>query len=77
MKSELVLIYTAQGMLTANLIKSLLEAEGIDCLLAQEGVGAAYGLSVGVLGEVKMWVRETDAEEAKKLIEEMRDADET
>ncbi len=72
MSNDLVSVYVAQGQVEAQLIKSLLEAEGIPTMIAQEGAGTAYGLTVGILGIAEIFVREKDAEEAKKFIEEMR-----
>jgi len=69
MSNDLVSVYIAHGQVEAQLIKSLLEAEGIPTMIAQEGAGAAYGLTVGILGVAEIFVREKDAEEAKKLIE--------
>jgi len=74
--NDLVSIYIAHGQVEAQLIKSLLEAEGIPTMIAQEGAGAAYGLTVGILGIAEIFVREKDADEAKKLIEEIRGNDE-
>lgn len=76
MPNDLVSVYIAHGQVEAQLIKSLLEAEGIPVMIAQEGAGAAYGLTVGILGIAEIFVREKDAEEAKKLIEGMRGNDE-
>jgi hypothetical protein len=70
--NDLTSVYIAHGQVEAQLIKSLLEAEGIPVMIAQEGAGAAYGLTVGILGIAEIFVREKDAEEAKRLIEEMR-----
>jgi len=72
MPNDLVSVYIAHGQVEAQLIKSLLEAEGIPVMIAQEGAGAAYGLTVGILGIAEIFVREKDADEAKRLIEEMR-----
>ena len=74
--NDLVSVYIAHGQVEAQLIKSLLEAEGIPTMIAQEGAGAAYGLTVGILGNAEIFVREKDADEAKKLIEEIRGNDE-
>lgn len=76
MPNDLVSVYIAHGQVEAQLIKSLLEAEGIPVMIAQEGAGAAYGLTVGILGIAEIFVREKDGDEAKKLIEEMRGDDE-
>lgn len=74
--NDLVSVYIAHGQVEAQLIKSLLEAEGIPVMIAQEGAGAAYGLTVGILGIAEIFVAEKNADEAKKLIEEMKGNDE-
>ena len=71
--NDLVSIYIAHVQVEAQLIKSLLEAEGIPAMIAQEGAGTAYGLTVGILGIAEIFVSEQDAEEAKKLIATMND----
>jgi|CXWL01.1.fsa_nt_gi type III secretory pathway lipoprotein EscJ len=71
MNNELVVVYTAAGQTEANLIKSLLEAAGIPAMTSQEGAGAAYGLTVGPLGEARILVREKDAAEARELLAAM------
>ncbi len=68
---ELVKIYTAAGELDAEMVKGFLEAQGIKVMLVQESIGRTYGLTVGMLGEVQLLVPNDQAEEAKKLIEEM------
>lgn len=40
----------------AEIIKAALEAQGIQTELYQEGAGLVYGLTVGLLGEVEIWV---------------------
>ena len=75
MPNDLVSVYIAHGQVEAQLIKSLLEAEGIPVMIAQEGAGAAYGLTVGILGIAEIFVREQDAQKAKEVIEEMRGDD--
>ena len=67
--SDLVVICTVQGELTASVIKTHLESEGIPVLLRYESVGKVYGLTVDGLGEVRIMVPEKLAEEAKHIIE--------
>ncbi len=76
MPNNLVSVYIAHGQVEAQLIKSLLEAEGIPVMIAQEGAGTAYGLTVGILGIAEIFVREQDAEKAKEVIEGMKGNDE-
>ena len=67
-KSDLVVIYTVQGEVTANVIKSHLESEGIPVLLKWESVGRVYGLTVDGLGQISILVPQELAEEAKRII---------
>ncbi len=56
------------------IIESLLRSFDIPVKLVQESIGALYGLSVGSLGEVKILVPESTAEEALTLLQaEMED----
>jgi len=40
----------------AEIIKAALEAQRIQSEIYQEGAGLVYGLTVGLLGEVEIWV---------------------
>lgn len=55
--SKLQLVWKAQGYLDAQLIKNYLESFGIEVFDFEESVGKAYGLTVGSLGEVELYVR--------------------
>lgn len=46
----------AYGELQAEILRGLLEAQGIPVLLSQEGAGRAYGIQVGSLGLVHILV---------------------
>jgi len=72
---ELVKVYTAAGELDEEMVKGFLEAQGIKVMLVQESIGRTYGLTIGMLGEVQLLVPNEQAEEAKKLLEEMEDGD--
>jgi len=67
-KADFVVIDTVQGELTAHVIKSHLESEGIPVLLQYESAGVIYGLTVNGLGEVKILVPRDLVEEAKHII---------
>lgn len=69
MKSDLVVISRVQGEVTANIIKSHLESEGIPVLLKWESVGRVFGLTVDGLGQVKILVPQEFADEAKHIIQ--------
>jgi len=70
-KSDFVVIKIVQGEMSANIIKSHLESEGIPVYLKYESAGIIYGITVDGIGEVKILVPEECAEEAKKIIEPM------
>jgi hypothetical protein len=69
-KLELVTIYTAQGMLAAQVVKGKLESAGIPALLRYESLGQIYGLTVDGLGQVRVQVSAHLAEEALSLLQE-------
>ena len=64
------LLAVSAGDLQAELIRGLLEAQGIQVQLSQEGAGRAIGLSVGPLGEVEILVANTQLDEARKIMED-------
>ncbi|MEJ5200269.1 MAG: DUF2007 domain-containing protein [Anaerolineae bacterium] len=65
---DLITVYTAQGMLTAEVIKGKLESAGIPALLAYESVGPIYGLTVDGLGQVRVRVPADYADDARALL---------
>ena len=67
-KPEFVVIETVQGQMTADVIKSHLESEGIPVFLQCESIGRVWGVVIDVLGAVKILVPKEFAEEAKKII---------
>ncbi|HLF00836.1 MAG TPA: DUF2007 domain-containing protein [Anaerolineales bacterium] len=71
MPDDLIVVYTATGQIEASLIKGLLESSGIPVMSVQEGAGAAYGFTVGLLGEVKLLVPEKYEAEAREVLATM------
>jgi hypothetical protein len=69
MPSNWVIIYTAAGLLQAEIIRSLLEATELPVRLQQESAGAVYALTVGPLGEVEVLVPAEHETEALALVE--------
>lgn len=67
-ESKLVVVYEASGQAEANVIKALLESEGIPTLLVYESVGLVFGLTVDGLGGVRVLVPEGLANEAREII---------
>ena len=66
---ELIEVYKAAGELEAQVIKGLLESYGIPCFLKSHAAPSVHMFAVDGMGEVKVMVRQSGAEEAKKLIE--------
>ena len=68
-KSEkLVEVYRATGELEAQVIKGLLESYGIACLLKSNAAPSVHMFVFDGMGEVKIMVRESMAERARKLV---------
>ena len=72
MDQEWVVLEKIAGDLQAEILKGLLEAQGVPVLLSQEGAARAIGLSVGPLGEVEILVPEDFQEQAEKILEDYR-----
>lgn len=64
-------VYTAQGMLEAEMIVNFLASQGIEAMASQESVGLTYGLTIGKLGEVKVYVPEAQENQAHQVLMEM------
>ena len=60
-------IYSAANILEAELIKSLLEENEIDCFLLNKNVTTLYGTPIP-FGGIKIMINEEDREEAESLI---------
>lgn len=68
-EADLVVIGKVQGELTAKVIKSHLESEGIPVLLKWEAAGRVWGLTMDGLGEVSILVPREYEEYARHVIE--------
>lgn len=58
------------GELQAELLRGLLEAQGIQVVLNQEGAGRAYGLNIGTLGQVQILVPSHASAEARQILDD-------
>ena len=67
----MVEVYSTLDLLKARLIKSLLEDNGIKCILADENVALIYGTSVP-FGGIKVLVQESEEEKARMLISSIK-----
>ena len=64
------LVIEVSGEFQANLLRNLLEVQGIKVFLNQEGAGKAYGLTVGPLGQVQVLVPEHQSQEASQIVDD-------
>jgi len=62
------IVHITNGLAKANVIKSRLNADGIDVRLQYEAVAEIMGLTADGLGEVKILVKEKDFDTAKNII---------
>ncbi len=67
----MVEIYSTVDLLKARLIKSLLEDNGIKCILADENMALIYGTSIP-FGGIKILVEESEEEKARILISSIK-----
>ncbi len=68
-KDKLVSVYTAHGEMEAQVIRSLLETCGIKSLMQGNAAVSVQPFVMDGMGEIKIMVVETQAEEARKIIE--------
>lgn len=65
---ELVEVCRVHGDMNAQMIRAMLEGSGIDSMLSGESTRLTHGFTVDGLAEVRILVREEDAQAAKELI---------
>lgn len=65
---DYVTVYTAYGQLAGEMIRLLLESFNIPAIMSQESAGITYGLTVGPLGQVKIMVPVSHANEAREIL---------
>lgn len=68
-EEEWVVVDKVQGQLQAEILKGLLEAQGIRVWLNQEGLARAYAVTVSTLGLVEISVPTSEVERAKTVLE--------
>ena len=74
---EPVQVYSAVNDLDAQVIKSYLESNDIPVLLQGEAAGRVFGMMIGAMAEVRVFVPALLADKARELLEEVsEDAEE-
>jgi hypothetical protein len=67
---ELVTLNTFTSIFEANMFRSKLESEGIECFIDDENIGSMNFLYGSAVGGVKLKVRKSDYDKARKVLEE-------
>lgn len=75
MNPKLVHVYTAEGKLAAEMIRAFLESNGIEATVIQESIGGTYGLTVGPMGEVQVFVKEEQLDQTRSILAAMERGD--
>src|SRR5207244_2798903 len=70
--ADLVVIFTAHSDVEASVVRGLLEAHGVPSVMASDVPHSVFPLTVSALGEVRISVNESDAEEARRIIDSHR-----
>jgi hypothetical protein len=66
---EWVLLEKVHGQLQAEIMKGLLEAQGVLVWLNQEGAAHGYAVTVGTLGMVEILVPSSEVEKARQVLD--------
>lgn len=74
-KQSWVEIKKVYDAVQAQLLRGLLEAQGIEVLLSQEGAARAIGINIGAMGDTQLLVRSEDEEAARKLLKQYESGD--
>ena len=67
-QTKMVEVYRATGEAEAQIIRGLLECNGIHCLLKSNAAPSVHVFAIDGMGEVKIMVGESVAEKARRLI---------
>ena len=67
---DMVEVYRGPDDESLLLVKGWLESQGMHCVVSSDLVHSVHPLTVDGLGEVRIFVSESDADRARKLIED-------
>ena len=70
-----IILTKIAGELQAELMRGLLEAQGIPVMLAQEGAARAIGITTGPLGEVEIMIPEDKLQDARDILTRYQSGD--
>ena len=68
-KQKWIMVTSVSGEMQAELMRGLLEAQGIPVLMMQESAGRAIGITNSPLGEVEILVSKSNIQDARDVIE--------
>jgi hypothetical protein len=69
-QTQFVILRRYRDLPEAVTVKSILDSEGIDCVLSDENLVRMDWFWSGLLGGIKLWVRRQDVEQAQNLIDQ-------
>jgi hypothetical protein len=69
MQEKFVRLDTVEGKLQAEILRGMLQAQGIETMLSQESAASIYGFGVGHMAEVEILVRQDQYDQAQSLLE--------
>ena len=72
MDQDIVKVGSVSGKIEAEILRGLLESNGISVWLVHEAVASVYGFGVGPLAEVDLMVLASQAEQAIQIIRDYR-----
>jgi hypothetical protein len=67
---ELAKLIVLNNPTEAEVLRGLLEAQGVRVLLSKEGAATAFGLTVGAFAEIEVFVPSSQFPEAKQILDE-------
>ena len=70
--TDLVVIFRTHSDIEANIVRGLLEAHGVMSVVSSDVPHSIFPMSVDGLGEVRIGVHHSEAEEAQRIIESHR-----
>ena len=70
--SSLVVILRTHSDVEASVVRGLLEAHGIPCVIGSGAMRSIFPLTIESLGDVRLSVHEADVEEARRIIDSHR-----
>jgi ribonuclease-3 len=68
----LVVIFRTQSDVEASIVRGLLDAHGVPCVVASGAMRSIFPLTIDSLGDVRLSVHVEDAEEARRIIDTHR-----